>query len=134
MRYIHFEESEKIRLIHLSKTSPNFIIRDRSSYLLFSSRGFSIAQIALFVDVSRYTIARLFDAWELLSVEDKFSALSTGTGRGAKNKLESIKRLIPAMVEEHNRNLNPILEQIEQEHGIKISKHTLQLFLKGSRL
>lgn len=74
MRYIHLEESEKIRLIHLSKTSPNFIIRDRSSYLLFSSRGFSIAQIALFVDVSRYTIARLFDAWELLSGEDKFSA------------------------------------------------------------
>lgn len=128
MRYIHLEKSENIRLIHLSKTSPNFIIQDRSSHLLFSSRGFSIAQIALFVDVSRYTIARLFDAWELLSGEDKFSTLSIGSVRGAKNKLESIKHLIPAMVEEHSRNLNPILEQIEQEHGIKISKHTLQLF------
>lgn len=134
MRYIHLEESEKIRLIHLSKTSPNFVIRDRSSYLLFSSRGFSIAQIALLVDVSRYTIARLFDAWELLSGEDKFSSLSISSGRGAKNKLESIKHLIPAMVEEHNRNLNPVLEQIEQEHGIKICKLTLQVFLKGSRL
>lgn len=134
MRYIHLEESEKIRLIHLSKTSPNFVVRDRSSYLLFSSRGFSIAQIALFVDVSRYTIARLFDSWESASGENKFDTLSISSGRGAKNKLESIKHLIAAMVEKHNRNLNPVLEQIEQEHGIKICKLTLQIFLKGSRL
>jgi|UPI00037E16E0 transposase len=63
--------------------------------------------------------------------ENKLSTLSIAPGRGAKVKLEPVAELLPALVEKYSRNLKPILDVLEKEHSIQVSKVTLKNFLKG---
>ncbi|OAV68662.1 hypothetical protein Barb4_01999 [Bacteroidales bacterium Barb4] len=50
-----------------------------------------------------------------------------------KIKLDPVKDLLPQLIENHSRNLNPVLNELEKKHGIKVCKSTLQTFLKGVR-
>ena len=128
MRIIRLSEEEKEHLENLYKTSPNSVVRKRSLILLYSNEKRSIKEVGELVHVSRRSIERFFDAWE--SSTDKYSTLSIAEGRGAKVKLEPVKELLPAMAKEHSRNLNPILEELAENHNIKVCKLTLQNFLK----
>jgi transposase len=82
--------------------------------------------------INRFKIVRQVNSWE--SSPDRYSTLSIAKGRGAKVKLDPVKELLPDLVKEHCRNLNPILDKLEKEHNIKVCKSTLQHFLKGSRV
>jgi transposase len=128
MRFVRLSEEEKTELERLYKTSSNSVVRNRSLSLLYSSEERSIKQVSQLVHVSRRSLERFFNAWD--SADDKYSTLSIAEGRGAKIKLESVKSLLPNLVQDHSRNLNPILEELKTNYNIQVCKLTLQNFLK----
>lgn len=132
MRFIKLSEEEKNRLEDLYKSSPDHVSRERCQCLLLSNQGHSMAELSRLLSINWLKIVRLFNAWE--SSEDKYSALSIASGRGAKVKLEPVRDLLPNLVKEHSRNLNPILEELQSKYNISVCKLTLQNFLKDLRL
>ena len=134
MRYIKLTEEEKDRLKELRKTSTNSLVRSRSMCLLLWDNGNSLVAVAEMMGVHWNTVSRLLDSWEQADIEDKFSVLYPLEGRGAKVKLSRVADILPKLIEQHNRNLKPILEILEKEYSIKVCKLTLQNFLKGAGL
>lgn len=132
MRIVKLTEEEREHLCNLHKTSTNHVTRERSQCLLLSDQGHSMAAISRLLNINRLKIVRLFNAWETGS--DKYNTLRIAEGRGAKIKLNPVKTLLPDMVKEHSRNLNPILDELENKNNIKVCKLTLQNFLKDNGL
>lgn len=128
MRFVVLSEEEKNHLVNLYKTSPNSVARKRCLSLLYSNQKRSIKEVSGLVNVSRRSLERLFNVWE--SSDNKYETLYIASGRGAKVKLESVKDLLPDLVKEHGRNLNPILDELLSKHNISVCKLTLQNFLK----
>lgn len=128
MRFIRLSEEERSKVEALYKTSPNSVIRTRCLSLLYSDEQRSIKEVSSLVRLSRRSLERFFNAWE--SASQKYSTLSIGRGRGAKIKLAAVKDLLPDLVKEHSRNLNPILDELFEKHNIQVCKLTLQNFLK----
>lgn len=133
MRNIRLTEEEKHEVESLQKASPNFVIRERCLMLLLSNKGNSIAQVAKILSVHRHTVERLLNKWNA-EVDNKLSILYSTKGQGPKVKLLPVADILPDLVEQHNRNLKPILEILEKEYSIKVCKLTLQVFLKGTGL
>jgi hypothetical protein len=134
MRYIVLTSRERDHLEHTYKSSNNHIERNRSFQLLLSDKKNSMAEVSRQSNTDIQAVTRLFNAWDAACEEDKFKTLSVASGRGPKFKLEQLRDILPTMVKEHNRNLNPILHWLDIEHNIKICKQTLQTFLKETRL
>ena len=132
MRYINLSEEEKEHLAKFQNTSKNSVVRQRSLCLLLSDKGFNIKEISYLTGLCRQTISTLLTAWESSSPENKFSTLRIAPGRGAKIKLKPVADLLPELVEKYSRNLKPILDVLEKEHSIQVSKVTLKSFLKGA--
>lgn len=132
MRFVRLSEEEKNHLEYLYKTSSNSVVRKRCLSLLYSNEERSIKEVSGLMHISRRSLERLLNAWD--SADDKYITLSIASGRGAKVKLEAVKELLPALVKEHSRNLNPILEELQSKHHISVCKVTLQNFLKDLRL
>jgi transposase len=76
-------------------------------------------------------IGNLISAWENTTSENRFSVLRHSEGQGAKSKLKPVEPQIPELITKHNGNLKLVLQDIENQYGIKICKVTLQTFLKG---
>lgn len=128
MRFLRLSEEERSQLEYLYKTNDNHVVRERCQCLLLSDQGHNMADISRILNINWLKIVRFFNAWE--SAEDKYATLSIASGRGAKVKLESVKDLLPALIQEHSRNLNPILDELETKHNIQVCKLTLKNFLK----
>lgn len=134
MRLIKLSEAEKERLEYLYRTSDNLVVRRRSQSLLLSNDKHSMKSICRITKVGRTSLYYFFNAWEHSGEEDRFTTLSIAPGRGAKVKLESVKELLPEMIKEHNRNLNPVLDELASKYNITVCKATLQSFLKDAGL
>jgi transposase len=132
MRYLRLTEEEKNELELLHKNSPNSLVRERSMMILLSNNSLCVNEIALFSGHTRHTVSRLLNAWKDRGSTPSIDILSIKKGRGVKVKLRPVAELLPELVEKHNRNLKPILAILEKEHHIKVSKQTLQNFLKGA--
>lgn len=130
MRYIKLTEEEKSKLNHLYKSSPNVVVRRRCLSLLLSDDKHSMNSVAKITQVNRTTLYYLYNAWESAHGTAKFDILSIEDGRGAKVKLEPVRELLPDLVNQHSRNLNPILKELQSKHNISVCKLTLQNFLK----
>jgi len=128
MRFLKLTEEERVQLEYLYKTNNSHIVRERCQCLLLSDQGHNMTDISRILNINWLKIVRFFNAWE--SAEDKYTTLSIASGRGAKVKLESVKDLLPKLVHEHSRNLNPILDELNAKHNIQVCKLTLQNFLK----
>jgi transposase len=128
MRFVRLTEEERSQLEYLYKTNANHVVRERCQCLLLSDQGHKMTAISCILNINWLKIVRFFNAWE--SAEDKYMTLSIASGRGAKVKLESVKDLLPDLVQEHSRNLNPILVELKTKHNIRVCKLTLQNFLK----
>lgn len=134
MRFIRLTEEETVQLKELQKSSTNHRVRSRCLCLLLSDYKTSAIQVSRLVGVHRNTVDTLFNKWDSAHTDQKMSVLFSAKGQGAKMKLAPMAELIPQLVEKHSRNLKPVLEILEKEYSIKISKRTLQNFLKGTRL
>lgn len=102
--------------------------RERCLCLLLSSKRHSMKDISRITGINWLKIVRLFNHWQ--QTDDKYSSLSIAPGRGAKVKLSSVKVILPELVDKYNRNLTPIMEELESTHNISVCKLTLQNFLK----
>ena len=134
MRRVVLSESEIEKLSYLHKHSDNLVERKHSQQLLLSNQGYSMSAVARITGVCYQAIGLLLNAWESSEPAKRFSVLRNAEGQGAKKKLQIIEKQIPELLEKHNRNLNFVLEEIDQQHGIKICKLTLQNFLKATGL
>lgn len=134
MRYIRLSEEEKNQLEELFKTSDNWVVRRRCQILLLSNNGNSLVEVADSLAIHWNTVSRLLDKWETCEAGAKLSALASINGQGAKVKLQPVAAILPDLIEQHNRNLKPILEILENEYSIKVCKLTLQNFLKCTGL
>lgn len=134
MRQLTLTKEEKQKIENLYKTSPNSVVRERCLCIMLSNQGNSMSKVAEIACVSWRTISRLLNKWDALDSDKKLSALYSAKGQGAKVKLKPVANLLPDLVEEHSRNLNPILDILEKEHSITVCKLTLQNFLKDAGL
>jgi transposase len=134
MRQVRLTENEQFQLEKLQKQSANSVIYRRCLCLLLSNKGNSLIAISSLLNIHWNTVSRLLDRWEKTCSEDRFSALYSFKGQGAKAKLSPVADILPALIERHSRNLKPILEKLEKKHLIQVCKLTLQTFLKGTGL
>ena len=135
MRYITLTEEEQILVNKLEKESPNHITRLRCNLLKLSNKKLSMKAISRLTDVKWLRIVDFFNAWEnAVNLEEKLKTLSIKKGRGAKEKLEPVKDIIPDLVNENSRNLKAVLSILAEEHQINVCKVTLQTFLKETKI
>jgi transposase len=134
MRHVRLTKEEEQSIEELHKTSASFVVRGRCLILLLSNQGNSVKEVSKLVNVHRHTVERLLNKWSDSNVTCKLSLLYSSKGQGAKLKLSTVADILPGLIEQHNRNLKPILEILEKEHSIKVCKSTLQHFLKGAGL
>lgn len=131
MRFIELTEEESILVENLYKNSDSSVVRERCMFLRLSAQKKSMMEISRIMQVGRLRVTLFFNAWEQAeNLSEKQKTLSIKTGRGAKLKLDPIKDILPDLVKENSRNLNVVLNILEREHEIKITKPTLRNFLK----
>ncbi len=130
MRYIAITIEEESVLNDLYKHSPNSTIRKRSQCILLSHQKYKIKDLSAIFKVSRRSIERWFNAWELTGLQ----SLSIGSGRGVKLRLKEYEQEVKEQLKEHNRNLKNVLLYLKEHHNISICKRTLQNFLKNTGL
>ncbi len=125
MRIIKLTAAEQEKLKSTYQTSTNATVRKRSQCLLLSHQGISIQALSQTFGVQRATICRWFSGWETTQ------QLAIRSGRGRKKKLSGLDvNLIKEYVAENSRALDTVVVRLAQEHGVQISKKTLQRFLK----
>ena len=118
-------------LWRIYRQSNRLAIRQRAHCILLSAQGMSIGQLMQIFDVSRKTIHNWFVAWE----SQKLVGLCDRTGRGRKptftpEQQEQIKQ----WVNESPKQLKRVLQNIEEEWKIKVSKDTIKRVLKSFSL
>jgi len=129
-RFVKLTKAQKIALKEGHKSGKTASFRQRCQIILLSDQNYTIDQICPIVSVTRNTVIRWFDRYESSGIK----SLHTKKGQGAPpilrvdNEVES--QLVDDLIAEHAQNLNPILTQLETQLGKKMSKKTLQRFLK----
>ena len=117
-------------LWRIYRQSNRLAIRQRAHCILLSAQGMSIGQLMQIFDVSRKTIHNWFVAWE----SQKLVGLCDRTGRGRKptftpEQQEQIKQ----WVNESPKQLKRVLQNIEEEWKIKVSKDTIKRVLRNEK-
>ena len=129
MRLIATLSPETTKLLwRIYRQSQRFAIRQRAHCILLSSQGMSIGQLMEIFNVSRKTIHNWFVAWET----HKLVGLCDRPGRGRKptftpEQQEQIKQ----WVNQTPKQLKRVLQNIEEEWKIKVSKDTVKRVLKS---
>ncbi len=130
MRYITLKTEEIEALEQVLKNSTNNTIRKRSQCLLLSNQKRTITDLSNIFNVSRRTIERWYDKWDIEGV----NSLPIMKGRGVKTRLKGFENEVSQQLEIHSRNLKNVLLYLDKKHNIKICKKTLQNFLKDTGL
>lgn len=127
MRYIKLTEREQQAIKDLYLTGHYVVERRRSHCLLLSDSGKSIKELMQIFGVSRLTITNWLDSWERAGQ----AGILLQAGRGCKKKLAGLAPgHLEEYVKEHNRNLNAVVALLKEKHAVRVSKKTLQRFLK----
>lgn len=135
MRFIKLSEEEQKEVDYLHKNSTNSVIRERCTFLKLSAHKKSMMEISRIMKVGRLRVTLFFDAWEKAkTLKEKRETLSIKKGRGAKLKLKKVVDILPELVKENSRNLNVVLDILEREHQLKVTKQTLINFLKKAKI
>ena len=120
-------ETEKV-LERFYKQSQHSHVRQRAHCILLSFRGFKIQQLMAIFAVSRRTIHYWFERWE----SKKLVGLYDQMGRGRKPKLTSEqKEKVKEWVKAEPKNLKKVINQVQEEWKIKVSKDTIKRVIKG---
>jgi transposase len=129
-KYIkNLSEEEKISL-HKGYTYGSLALYRRKCHcILLSEKGKDATELSEFFGVSRQSILTWLHLWE----QEGQQGLKLKPGRGRKPKLDKDKHVnvIKTLIENEPKNLTRVVAQIESELDIKVSKKTLQRFLKN---
>jgi transposase len=129
MRLIAPLSPETTKLLwRIYRQSQRFAIRQRAHCILLSAQGMRIAQLMQIFGVSRKTIHNWFVAWET----HKLVGLCDRPGRGRKPTFTSEQQeQIRQWVNQSPKQLKQVLQRIQEEWGIDVSKDTLKRVLKS---
>lgn len=130
MRFIELEDNEKEELVRRYANHKSAIVRKRVQALILSSQYYSMKEIMEATGMSRTTLYRFFEEWENAELSEKIETLFIKNGRGAKPKLDSVIEELPDLAERYNGKISVILRVIEENYGIKVSRPTLQKYLR----
>ena len=131
MRFIELEDSEKEELMRRYANHKSTTVRKRVQALILSSQYYSRKGIREATGMSRTTLSRFFKEWENMELSERIDTLFIKDGRGAKPKLDSIIEKLPDLAERYNGRISVILRVLEENYGIKVSRPTLQKYLKA---
>jgi len=130
-KYIKEITDEQTSLLEKGyKTSQSHLTRRKCQAILLSYSGKSVDELALLFGVTEQSVYNWYKAWESEGIE----GLKLKPGRGRKPKLQDenldqVKR-IKILVENDPQNLKNVVNKINEEFGIELSKKTLKRFLK----
>lgn len=132
MRFIELDDDMKEVLVRKYGNHKSATVRKRVQALILSSQYYSMKEIIEATGMSRTTLYRFFEEWENTELSERIDTLFVKDGRGAKLKLESIVEELPNLAERYNGKISVILRVIEENYGIKVSRPTLQKYLKST--
>lgn len=119
-------ETEKM-LLRIYKDSKSPQVRRRAHCILLRFRGFGTEKLMIIFGVSRRTLQYWYKKWE----EEKLVGLYDQTGRGRKTKLKEEQReQVREWVKQEPKNLKRVIEKIQKEWGVDVSKDTVKRILK----
>lgn len=129
-RFVKLGQEEEILVADGFKNGKKATFRKRCHYILLSHQGKTIKEIADIYKVTRQSITMWFNRYE----SEGLLGLHTGKGKGRPAIIrldnEAIVTRIEELVDANAQNLKPVLQKIEEEFGKRMSKRTLQRFLK----
>lgn len=130
-KYIKELTDEQTSLLEKGyKTGQSHLTRRKCQAILLSYSGKSVDELALLFGVTVQSVYNRYKAWE----SEGIKGLELKPGRGRKPKLQDknldqVKR-IKTLVENDSQNLKNVVNKINEEFGIELSKKTLKRFLK----
>ena len=129
-RYITLSEEERVKLSSAYRRGTKTHFRNRCRAILLSDKNYDIDALSDIFGVQRQSIYRWFNSYEkngLLGLENQGK-------RGRKPILEINNKktvsTVKKIIEQDAQNSNKVLAQLEKELGVKLSKRTLNRFLK----
>jgi hypothetical protein len=128
MRFIREINPETKKMLNrIYKFSKNHEVRRRAQAVLLSYDGKTIEELILIFKVTRKTIYNWFTSWE----DKKLIGLYNRKGRGRKPLFKLLqKQEVIQWVKKHPKNLNTVVNKINQEWGIRVSKETVKRTIK----
>lgn len=132
MRYIeNLSEEERTALCEGHKHSERHQFRNRCQAILLSEQGYSVTQLSAIFQVSKLSIYKWFDRFELAGV----AGLENQPGRGRKPVLrienEIHRQMVAKHIEQDPQRLKVAKAQIEEALDQCLSESTLKRFLKN---
>lgn len=131
-RYIkQLSETEVLALKKGHRNGKSHLFRRKCQCILLSHEGKSVAELHEIFNVSTISIYNWLNQWESEGIDGL--RLKPGRGRPPKldlNNQKQVKR-IKTLIENEPQNLNRVVSQIHSELNIRLSKKTLQRFLKN---
>ena len=130
-RYIKkLAQGEKSSLEKGYKHGKSPVTRRKCQAMLLSNKGQTVQELATLYEVKTRTAYEWFNDWEKAGI--KGLMMKPGRGRKPKLKSENIEHVekIKKLVENKPQRLRDVVQEIETDLGIKISKKTLKRFLK----
>lgn len=131
-RYIdQLSETELLALKKGHQNGKSYLFRRKCQCILLSHEGKSVTELREIYGVSANSIYQWFNRWESEGIDGL--RLKPGRGRPVKLDLNNSKQVkrIKTLVENEPQNLNRVVSQLESELDIRLSKKTLQRFLKN---
>jgi len=128
MRFIREINPETKKMLNrIYKFSKNHEVRRRAQAVLLSYDGKTIEELILIFKVTRKTIYNWFTSWE----DKKLIGLYNRKGRGRKPLFKLLqKQEVIQWVKTNPKNLNTVVNKINQEWGIRVSKETVKRTIK----
>lgn len=134
MKHIELTEGERTLLIQSLKSDNERLVKRCKAILLANKEIYTMQEIAEELGICRTSVHYIFKEWEQLKkykLKNRINIFSEiGEGRGAKSKLEPIKDKLPDLVKKYNWRTKKLLQIIEENYGIKVTRVTLQNYLR----
>lgn len=134
MKFIKLTEREKILLEQNSENENKRLARRCKAILLANKEIYSMQEISEMSGICRTSVYYTFREWEEFKEAKPRKRIKLlgqiYSGRGAKSKLEPIKDKLPNLVKKYNRRTKKLLQIIEDNYGIQVTRVTLQNYLK----
>lgn len=128
MRRITALPYDTLKLLNkVYKYSKKHLTRQKSHCILLSNKGYAIKDLSIIFDIHINTVYNWMNEWESRKILSLYQA--KGQGRKAKITEEGLS-LVKEMIERNPKQLNEIIDALEEKKSIKIHKSTLKRVLK----
>lgn len=129
MRFIELDDNTRETLVRKYANHKSATVRKRVQALILSSQYYSMKEVIEVTGMSRTTLYRFFEEWENVELSEKIDTLFVKDGRGAKPKLDSVRDMLPDLVERYNGKTSVILRVLETNYGITVCRGTLRKWI-----